>query len=81
MQRQHPELIVTYEHSALEAANDADALIIVTEWAEFRNLDCNQLKGVMKQAVIVDGRNIFDPRTLREKGFIYKGIGRPDNSQ
>ncbi len=79
--RQHPELIVTYERSALEAANDADALIIVTEWAEFRNLDCNQLKGVMKQAVIVDGRNIFDPRTLREKGFIYKGIGRPDNSQ
>jgi UDPglucose 6-dehydrogenase len=76
--RQHPELTVTYEYSAIKAASNADALVIVTEWEEFRNLDLKQLKGVMKQAVIVDGRNIFAPRAIRKEGFIYKGIGRPD---
>lgn len=71
-----PELNLTYEKSALAAAADADALIIVTDWEEFGSLDADKLKAVMRKAVIIDGRNIMDPVKLVGKGFIYKGIGK-----
>jgi UDPglucose 6-dehydrogenase len=58
------------------AADGADGLIIVTEWNEFRELDLDHLKRVMRRPVIVDGRNILDPGVMREHGFVYRGVGR-----
>ncbi len=60
-----------------EALEGADALCVVTEWNEFRHPDFERMKGLMKQPVIFDGRNIFDPAAMRSRGFIYYGIGRP----
>ncbi|MGC4118159.1 MAG: UDP-glucose/GDP-mannose dehydrogenase family protein [Myxococcales bacterium] len=60
-----------------DAAEGADALCVVTEWNEFRHPDFDRLKKLMKQPVIFDGRNIFDPKAMRERGFTYFGMGRP----
>ena len=54
-----------------------DALLIVTEWNEFRSPDFTQLKNALKQPVIFDGRNLYDPKHLAELGFSYYSIGRP----
>ncbi len=62
--------------SALEAVRGADALLILTEWNEFREVDLQQLKRVMNKPVILDGRNIYDPAVVREMGFTYRGMGR-----
>jgi len=59
-----------------ETIRDCDALIIVTEWDEFRNLDMRAVKVLLKRPIIVDGRNIYDPEDLTELGFKYFGIGR-----
>ena len=59
-----------------EALKGADALAIVTEWNEFRRPDFERMKSLMKKPVIFDGRNIYDPKLMREKGFVYFGIGR-----
>jgi UDPglucose 6-dehydrogenase len=53
-----------------------DALFLVTEWNEFRHPDLDRMKSMMKSPVIFDGRNVFNPETLRDKGFVYFGIGR-----
>jgi UDPglucose 6-dehydrogenase len=63
--------------SAMEALRDADALVIVTEWKEFRSVDLEAMRALMRRAVIVDGRNILDPKAARDAGFEYSGIGRP----
>jgi len=67
---------VEYMRDAYSTANGADALVVVTEWNEFRHLDLARLKGSMRRAVVVDGRNIYDPVVMRELGFTYRGIGR-----
>jgi len=69
-----PEL--DYRANAYSAARGADALIVVTEWNEFRQLDLMRLKRAMRRAVVVDGRNIYDPALMRRLGFVYRGIGR-----
>ena len=61
---------------AYEAVVGADALMVVTEWNEFREPDFGRIRSAMRNAAIFDGRNIYDPRVLREKGFYYEGIGR-----
>jgi UDPglucose 6-dehydrogenase len=61
-----------------EATQGADALVICTEWREFRNPDFERLAKSMKQKKIFDGRNLYDPQTLVEHGFNYFSIGRPD---
>jgi len=58
------------------AAEGAEGLFLVTEWNEFRQPDFDQTKAIMKTPVIFDGRNVYDPARLREKGFVYYGIGR-----
>ena len=63
--------------SAYDTARGADALVIATEWNEFKHLDMGQIKQVMRQPVLVDGRNIYEPSLMRELGFTYIGIGRP----
>ena len=67
---------IEYCKDSYAVASGADALLIVTEWDEFRQLDLDRIKGLMRRPVIVDGRNIFDPRAMRERGFVYRGVGR-----
>jgi UDPglucose 6-dehydrogenase len=61
---------------AYELVADCDAVIVCTEWNEFKQLDLRRVKSLMKHPVIVDGRNIYDPDLLREMGFTYLGVGR-----
>jgi UDPglucose 6-dehydrogenase len=67
---------VTFCADAYEAADGADALVIVTEWDEFAQLDLERVQGLLAQPIIIDGRNIFDPAHMAELGFTYKSIGR-----
>ena len=69
-------LSVQYAADAYAAAKDVDALLICTEWAEFRNPDFNLLKTTMRDAVIFDGRNIFSPESMKKLSFDYISIGR-----
>ncbi len=59
-----------------QVADGADALILATMWNEFKQLDFARIKTSMKQPVVVDGRNLWDPDTMRQLGFIYYGVGR-----
>jgi len=67
---------IQYCRDAYEAANGADAVLLVTEWEEFRQLDLERMKRVMRRPVIVDGRNLYEPNVMRELGFVYRGVGR-----
>lgn len=67
---------VIFCNSPIEAADGVDALLVLTEWNEFKQLDLNKIKIVMRKPIIIDGRNIYDPNKVKELGFIYKGIGR-----
>lgn len=62
-------------------AEGADALILVTEWNEFKHLDLARIKTVLRAPVFIDGRNIYDPQTMAALGFIYRGIGRGYNGE
>jgi len=59
-----------------DALKGSDALVVVTEWNEFRRPDFDRMKSLLKEPVVFDGRNVFDPKVMKEKGFIYYGIGR-----
>jgi UDPglucose 6-dehydrogenase len=67
---------VRFASSAYDAVQGADALVLVTEWSEFREPDFPRMLGIMRQPVIFDGRNVFNPAKLRSAGFTYFGIGR-----
>jgi len=67
---------VEYCKDAYQVAAGADALILVTEWNEFRQLDLARIRAAMRTPVLIDGRNIYVPATMRELGFTYRGIGR-----
>ena len=67
---------VEYFKNAYEVADGADALVLVTEWNEFRQLDMARIKQLMRRPVVVDGRNIYDPVLMKSLGFTYRGIGR-----
>lgn len=71
----YPDL--DYFKDPLECATDAELLLILTDWPQIRELDLSRLKEVMKCPVIVDGRNMFDPETMRRMGFEYSCVGRP----
>ena len=70
------EQMLTYADSAMDTLNNADALIIATEWKEFRSTDLEQVKKALKTPVIFDGRNLYEPMLVREKGITYYAIGR-----
>ena len=59
-----------------EAVEGADALVVATEWNEFREPDFARVKALMRHPAVFDGRNIYNPQVLREMGFHYEGIGR-----
>ena len=65
--------------SVIDAVRDADAAVIVTEWAELRSLASSEVREAMARPLIVDGRNLLDPAQVREAGFEYEGIGRPNH--
>jgi UDPglucose 6-dehydrogenase len=67
---------VTYAESSYEAATGADALVIVTEWNEFREPDFGRLRKLMRAPVVFDGRNLYDPALMKANGFTYLSIGR-----
>jgi hypothetical protein len=67
---------VEYSRDAYAVAAGADAIVLITEWNEFRRLDMGRVKESMRQPVLIDGRNIYDPASMREHGFTYRGIGR-----
>jgi len=67
---------IEYGKDPYDVASQANLLILLTEWNEFRELDFNKVKSLMKEHAILDGRNIYDPKKLRELGFIYVGVGR-----
>jgi len=67
---------VKYFDNNYDCIKGADALVIATEWNDFRRPDFDRMKTLMKQPVIFDGRNIYDPRVMAERGFTYYGIGR-----
>jgi UDPglucose 6-dehydrogenase len=69
-----PEVVM--QHDAYEVAQDADALILVTEWNEFRQLDLLRIKNAMKRPVFIDGRNAYEPGEMKSLGFVYQGVGR-----
>ncbi len=67
---------IKYCESPYMVASGADALVLATEWQEFHDLDLQRLKRLMRRPVFIDGRNLFDPGTMRDLGFVYQGIGR-----
>jgi UDPglucose 6-dehydrogenase len=69
---------VVYCRDALDAAAGADVLVLITEWNEFRALSPTRLREAMHGRVLVDLRNVYDPVAMRQSGFDYVGIGRPD---
>jgi UDPglucose 6-dehydrogenase len=67
---------VVFSNTSYEALEGADALIILTEWDEFREPDFSRMKKLMKQHIIIDGRNIYEPADIEKLGFKYKSVGR-----
>jgi UDPglucose 6-dehydrogenase len=67
---------ITYCSNAYDVAKNVDGLILVTEWREFRSLDMERIRGLMKTPIIFDGRNFYDPERKRSLGFEYYSIGR-----
>jgi len=74
--KQHPDLKIEYANDAVSLAEDCDAVVIVTEWEEFRYLDLVKVGEVMNAKVLIDGRNVLDPKAVEAAGFKYRGIGR-----
>ncbi|MEK7533953.1 MAG: UDP-glucose/GDP-mannose dehydrogenase family protein [Patescibacteria group bacterium] len=67
---------VEFCNDSYSVAKDSDILIIMTEWNEFRQLDLQKIKNLMKKPILLDGRNIYDPQTASRIGFTYIGVGR-----
>jgi UDPglucose 6-dehydrogenase len=71
-----PSETIVYCRDPYEAAGEASALLVVTEWEEFRRLDLGRIRELMANPIIVDGRNIFSPAEVRGLGFEYYSVGR-----
>lgn len=67
---------ITYAKNSYEALNDADALLLLTEWNEFRRPDFDRIKSTLKTPLVFDGRNQYDAKRMRERGFTYYSIGK-----
>jgi UDPglucose 6-dehydrogenase len=66
---------IEFKDSPQEVAKDTDAVILLTEWDEFRGIDLEELKGLMKGNLLFDGRNVYEPDDVKEAGLEYRGIG------
>jgi UDPglucose 6-dehydrogenase len=68
---------VDFKPGPYEVAEQADALVIVTEWDQFRALDLDRVKLLMNRPLVIDLRNVYPPAEMRARGFEYRSIGRP----
>ena len=68
---------ITYTQNPYEALEGADAMVIITEWDQFRALDLERVKSTLSGNVVVDLRNIYSPEDMQRRGFEYSSIGRP----
>ena len=68
---------IQHAESSYEAAEGADALLILTEWEEFASLDLERLRAALKYPIVIDGRNLYDPHLMAMNGFTYYSVGRP----
>ncbi len=80
-QQQNPDLAVEYCESVMDLAEDADALVLVTDWAIYRDLDWEGMAKLMKKPLVVDGRNFLDKQRLTRAGFQHIGVGTGTNPQ
>jgi UDPglucose 6-dehydrogenase len=71
---------IAYADSPLDAVADADAVVLVTEWPEFIELDWREVAGAMRGNLLIDGRNALDPAAVRAAGLIYEGVGRGNDT-
>ena len=67
---------LSFAETPSQALNNADALVIVTEWKEFRSQDFSHIKQKLKANIIFDGRNLYDPQVVKNAGIEYRSIGR-----
>ena len=76
--KDHPEFTgrLQFSENAMEILDGADAMILLTEWKEYKSPNFSQIKSLLKQALIFDGRNLYEPQVMQEQGFTYEGIGR-----
>jgi UDPglucose 6-dehydrogenase len=72
---------IEYAPSAYEALEGCDALVVVTEWNEFRFPDFDRIRSLLKAPIVFDGRNVYDPEKMASMGFVYYSIGRPSGTQ
>ena len=72
-----PSKQMQYAEDAYAAASDADAVLVLTDWAEFKQLDLDRLNQVLRYPIMIDGRNLFEPHTVAAQGFTYLSVGRP----
>ena len=67
---------IEYVNNSYEACTGADAVILMTEWNQYRALDLDKIGGLMREKVFIDLRNVYEPEKLKKKGFSYTGVGR-----
>ncbi len=67
---------ITYWQTAYEAIDGADAVMIITHWNEFRGLDLDRVRGLLRRPIVIDGRNCYNPLDMAKAGLIYRGVGR-----
>ena len=67
---------ITYVDDMNDVAEGCDALLVATEWPEFKDLDLEKIRKDLSHPIVFDGRNLFDPAKMEELGFIYKSVGR-----
>ena len=67
---------LTYCQDEYETAQNSHALVILTEWNQFRNIDLSKIKKFLKTPVLLDLRNLYEPEKVKSLGFVYEGIGR-----
>jgi UDPglucose 6-dehydrogenase len=74
-----PSIKMQYAANLYEAAADADAVLILTDWREFGEIDLVRLHRVVRFPIVIDGRNLYKPQVMQDQGFTYVSVGRPSN--
>ena len=69
---------IAYSDTPYDAANGADALLILTDWEEFGALDLPRIKNALRYPIVIDGRNLYSRETMQKHGLLYLSIGRPE---
>ena len=74
-----PSSCLQYASNLYEAAENVDAVLILTDWKEFANIDLVRLNKAVKFPIVIDGRNLYHPQKMLDHGFTYVSVGRPAN--